>query len=82
MSKREPDVLRIGLSSASPIGTEVHPELPTGGPPAQRAAELDADRRARVEQLRLHARGLRHLMRYLRPGVRPPAKAIRHFPRR
>ncbi len=26
MSKREPDVLRIGLSSASPIGTEVHPE--------------------------------------------------------
>ena len=38
----------------------------------QRAAELDADRRARVEQLRLHARALRQLMRLLRPGGRPP----------
>ncbi len=33
---------------------------------AQRAAELDADRRARVEQTQLHARALRQLMRYLR----------------
>ncbi len=33
---------------------------------AQRAAELDADRRARVEQTKLHARALRQLMRYLR----------------
>jgi F-type H+-transporting ATPase subunit epsilon len=38
----------------------------------QRAAELDADRRAKVEQLRLHARALRQLMRYLQPGGRPP----------
>jgi len=38
---------------------------------AQRAAELDADRRARVEQLRLHARALRQLMHFLRPGGRP-----------
>ena len=35
---------------------------------AQRSAELDADRRARVEQTRLHARALRQLMRFLRPG--------------
>jgi F-type H+-transporting ATPase subunit epsilon len=33
---------------------------------AERAAEVDADRRARVEQTRLHARALRQLMRYLR----------------
>ena len=33
---------------------------------AQRAAELDADRRAKVEQTRLHAQALRQLMRYLR----------------
>ncbi len=39
---------------------------------AQRAAELDADRRAKVEQLQLHARALRQLMRLLRPGGRPP----------
>lgn len=37
---------------------------------AARAAELDADRRARVEQLRLHARALRQLMHFLRPGGR------------
>jgi len=37
----------------------------------QRAAELDADRRARVEHARLHARALRRLMRYLRPAGRP-----------
>jgi F-type H+-transporting ATPase subunit epsilon len=35
---------------------------------AMRSAELDADRRARVEQTRLHARALRQLMRYLKPG--------------
>ena len=39
---------------------------------AQRAAELDADRWAKVEQLRLHARAVRQLMRYLQPGGRPP----------
>jgi F-type H+-transporting ATPase subunit epsilon len=33
---------------------------------ALRSAELDADRKARVEQTRLHARALRQLMRYLR----------------
>ena len=39
---------------------------------AQRSTELDADRRAKVEQLQLHARALRQLMRLLRPGGRPP----------
>ena len=38
---------------------------------ALRSAELDADRKARVEQTRLHARALRQLMRYLRSGGRP-----------
>ncbi len=38
---------------------------------AARSAELDADRRARVEQVRLHARALRQLMHLLRPGARP-----------
>jgi F-type H+-transporting ATPase subunit epsilon len=33
----------------------------------QRAEESDADRRARVEQTRFHARAVRQLMRYLRP---------------
>ena len=46
---------------------------------AQRAAELDADRRARVEQLRLHARALRQLMRFLRPGGRPPGEGDSPF---
>jgi F-type H+-transporting ATPase subunit epsilon len=36
---------------------------------AERSAELDADRHARVEQTLLHARALRELMRYLRPGA-------------
>ena len=35
---------------------------------ALRAAELDAAKRARVEQMRLHARAVRQLVRYLRPG--------------
>jgi len=35
---------------------------------AERAAERDADRRAKVEQTQLHARALRQLMRYLRPN--------------
>ena len=39
---------------------------------AARAAEIDAGRRAKVEQMRLHARALRQLMRFLRPGGRPP----------
>ncbi len=33
-----------------------------------RAAEADADRRERVEQMRLHANAVRQLMQYLRPG--------------
>lgn len=32
------------------------------------AAEADADRRARVAQLQLHARAVRQMMRYLVPG--------------
>ena len=43
-----------------------------------RAEEADADRRARVEQMRLHANAVRQLMRFLRPGApgapqHPPA---------
>ncbi len=34
---------------------------------ALRAADTDADRRARVEHMRLHAHAVRQLMRYLRP---------------
>lgn len=33
-----------------------------------RADEADSVRRARVEEMRLHAQALRQLMRYLRPG--------------
>jgi F-type H+-transporting ATPase subunit epsilon len=36
---------------------------------ASRAAELDAARRARVEQTRLHAQAIRRLMRLLHPGA-------------
>ncbi len=35
---------------------------------ALRAAETDAERKARIEQMQLHARAVRQLMRYLRPG--------------
>lgn len=35
---------------------------------AMRAEETDVARRARTEQTRLHARAVRQLMRYLRPG--------------
>lgn len=47
-----------------------------------RADEADADRRARVEQMRLHAQAVRQLMRYLRPGAtggldHPPPMAAR-----
>ncbi|MCS0503473.1 F0F1 ATP synthase subunit epsilon [Ancylobacter mangrovi] len=41
-----------------------------------RAADTDADRRARTEQLRLHAHAVRQLMRYLRPGQTGNAEAI------
>ena len=34
---------------------------------AARAAQLEADRRARVAQVQLHARAVRQLVRYLRP---------------
>jgi len=33
-----------------------------------RAAETDRERKARVEQMRLHAQAVRQLMRFLRPG--------------
>ena len=33
----------------------------------EEAVEIPTDRRARVEQTRLHARAVRQLMRYLRP---------------
>ena len=40
-----------------------------------RAQELEADRKARVEQVRLHALAVRQLVRYLRPNP-PPAAAV------
>ena len=36
-----------------------------------RAQELEADRKARVEQVRLHALAVRQLLRYLRPNPAP-----------
>jgi F-type H+-transporting ATPase subunit epsilon len=38
---------------------------------AARAAQLDAVRRARVDETRLHAQAVRQLLRYLRPSARP-----------
>ena len=38
---------------------------------AVRAQELEADRKARVEQIRLHALAVRQLVRYLRPNAAP-----------
>ena len=46
-----------------------------------RAAEADADRRARVEQMRLHASAVRQLIRYLRPGAAGATGAFDHPPR-
>jgi F-type H+-transporting ATPase subunit epsilon len=46
---------------------------------AQRAAELDADRRARVEQTKLHAQAVRRLMRYLRGDGRADGKGAPPF---
>ena len=43
-----------------------------------RTDEADTDRRARVEQMRLHASAVRQLMRYLRPGA---PGAFEHPPR-
>ncbi len=41
-----------------------------------RAALTDADRIARVEQMRLHANAVRQLMRYLRPGSAKDAETF------
>lgn len=35
---------------------------------AMQQADAEADRQARVEQMRLHARAVRQLIRYLKPG--------------
>jgi F-type H+-transporting ATPase subunit epsilon len=40
---------------------------------AVRAQELEADRKARAEQVRLHALAVRQLVRYLRPNPAPGA---------
>ena len=40
---------------------------------AVRAQQLEADRKARVEQVRLHAQAVRQLLRYLRPNPAPAA---------
>jgi F-type H+-transporting ATPase subunit epsilon len=42
-----------------------------------RAQELEADRKARVEQIRLHALAVRQLVRYLRPNPAPAAAVER-----
>jgi F-type H+-transporting ATPase subunit epsilon len=44
---------------------------------AVRAQELEADRKARVEQVRLHALAVRQLVRYLRPNPAPAAAVER-----
>ena len=45
---------------------------------ALRAAELDAERRARVEHTRLHARAVRQLVHYLRPGSLVEPQWLQH----
>jgi F-type H+-transporting ATPase subunit epsilon len=40
---------------------------------AVRAQDLEAERKARVEQIRLHALAVRQLVRYLRPNPAPAA---------
>jgi len=47
---------------------------------AVRAQELEADRKARVEQIRLHALAVRQLVRYLRPNPAPAAAVEREAP--
>ena len=47
---------------------------------AARAQELEADRKARVEQIRLHALAVRQLVRYLRPNPAPAAAVEREAP--
>ena len=51
---------------------------------ADRAAGTDADRRARVDEMRLHARAVRQMLRYLRPdgrGAAAPFSSDREAPR-
>ena len=45
-----------------------------------RTQELEADRKARVEQVRLHALAVRQLVRYLRPNPAPAAAVEREAP--
>ena len=45
-----------------------------------RAQELEADRKARVEQVRLHALAVRQLVRYLRPNPAPAVAVEREAP--
>jgi F-type H+-transporting ATPase subunit epsilon len=47
---------------------------------AVRAQETEADRKARVEQIRLHALAVRQLVRYLRPNPAPAAALEREAP--
>jgi F-type H+-transporting ATPase subunit epsilon len=44
---------------------------------ALRAQELEGERKARIEQLRLHALAVRQLVRYLRPNLGPVGQAER-----
>ena len=43
---------------------------------AMRESQGEAERKARVAQTQLHARAVRQLMRYLRPGSGDPLRAI------
>ena len=47
---------------------------------AVRAQQIEADRKARVEQVRLHALAVRQLVRYLRPNLAPAAAVEREAP--
>jgi F-type H+-transporting ATPase subunit epsilon len=47
---------------------------------AVRTQQIEADRKARVEQVRLHALAVRQLVRYLRPNPAPAAAVEREAP--
>ena len=46
---------------------------------AVRAQQIEADRKAHVEQVRLHALAVRQLLRYLRPGTEAAALVVKEI---
>ena len=46
---------------------------------AARAQQIEADRKAHVEQVRLHALAVRQLLRYLRPGTEAAAPVVKEI---